>query len=327
MHAPPARPFVAIEQPLASFEQLAAMFMGWNGRFEQLTAGRFQGHLRVVQGRMLRIVSVEANQTVLLRGQAAKGLLSLYPVAPSNADGVWHGRRLDPGNLVVHGRDADTNHRSARNCRMLGLTVPFEQVERAAQLIRSDRDRELADWSARCVPPERLAALERSIRRLLSIDTDDAAESGHCLEQLCLLSVLDALLPDGDGRERSDLPLPARTLLTKRADELMRHHLAKPLGEIDLCGALGVSDRTLRLAFRERFSMGPMVYYRALRLNAVRVMLRSFPMSPVAALAKQLGFHHLGNFAADYRRLFGELPSRTRKENRGVRRVDSSVRP
>ena len=316
MFAPPGRPFVSLERPLEKFEQVAAMFTGWSGRFEQLTAGRFEGHLRIVQSRMLRLVSVQANQTVLLRGHGARGMLSIYPVAPSNADGVWHGRRLDPGNLVVHGRDAETNHRSARHCRTLGLTVSFEHVERAARIIRVDRQLDLSGWSARNVPSNRLELLEGAIQRLLSIgSSDDAVESIHRLEQNCLLNVLKALAPTGDDGKKPDLRLPARMKLTKRADDLMRQHLTEPMGEIDLCGALGVSDRTLRLAFRERFGLGPMVYYRTLRLNAVRAMLRSHPAASVATLAKQWGFHHLGNFAADYRRLFGELPSRTRREN------------
>ena len=31
----------------------------------------------------------------------------------------------------------------------------------------------------------------------------------------------------------------------------------------------------------------------------------------IADAAREFGFHHLGNFAADYRRLFGMRPSKT----------------
>jgi len=44
-------------------------------------------------------------------------------------------------------------------------------------------------------------------------------------------------------------------------------------------------------------------------LNAVRSRLKA---SAVAAAAREFGFHHLGNFAADYQRLFGETPSASR---------------
>lgn len=91
----------------------------------------------------------------------------------------------------------------------------------------------------------------------------------------------------------------------------MRSRLGDRVGVIDLCRELGVSDRTLRLAFRGRYGLGPMNYFKCLRLNAVRSRLKANPLVPIAELARGCGFHHLGNFAADYRRLFGERPSET----------------
>jgi transcriptional regulator GlxA family with amidase domain len=122
--------------------------------------------------------------------------------------------------------------------------------------------------------------------------------------------VVDVVFPTTD-RPRADLSLPARTALTRRAEEVMRAHLRDTLGAIDLCAELGVSDRTLRLAFRERFGLGPMAYYKALRLNAVRAALKAESVAAVSGVAREYGFHHLGNFAADYRWLFGQLPSET----------------
>jgi AraC family ethanolamine operon transcriptional activator len=101
-------------------------------------------------------------------------------------------------------------------------------------------------------------------------------------------------------------------LLVRRAEEFMRSRLGHRFGAIDLCRELGVSDRTLRLAFRERYGLGPMAYYKALRLNAVRSRLKAGAVVAVAAAAREFGFHHLGNFAADHRRLFGEPPSMSR---------------
>jgi AraC family ethanolamine operon transcriptional activator len=97
----------------------------------------------------------------------------------------------------------------------------------------------------------------------------------------------------------------------QQAEQYMRDRLVEPVGAIDLCRQLKVSDRTLRLAFRERYGIGPMGYYKRLRLNAVRTALRADPRMSVAAAAVTFGFHHLSNFAADYRRLFGENPSDT----------------
>ena len=81
----------------------------------------------------------------------------------------------------------------------------------------------------------------------------------------------------------------------------------------DLCRATVPSGRTLRRAFTEELGMGPKPYLQALRLNgAYRDLRRGDPReTQVNDVANSWGFWHMGQFAADYRRLFAELPART----------------
>jgi AraC-like DNA-binding protein len=79
-----------------------------------------------------------------------------------------------------------------------------------------------------------------------------------------------------------------------------------------------VGERTLQLAFRERFGLTPAAFLKARRLALVRQqLLRLNPAdSSIGQVAGALGFTHLGQFAADYRRAFGETPSETLKQTR-----------
>jgi AraC family ethanolamine operon transcriptional activator len=61
-----------------------------------------------------------------------------------------------------------------------------------------------------------------------------------------------------------------------------------------------------------------MAYFRVCRLNAVRQELKTAPdTATVHQIAQRCGFWHTGEFAAAYRRLFGELPSQTAHQVRG----------
>jgi AraC family ethanolamine operon transcriptional activator len=82
---------------------------------------------------------------------------------------------------------------------------------------------------------------------------------------------------------------------------------------VDICTALGVSERTLRYAFREYVGLSPVAYLRACRLNRVRAVLAaSNPQeTKVTQVAMRFGFLHLGRFAGDYKQMFGEMPSET----------------
>lgn len=309
----PLIPPAALARRLSDFDQLAAFFPAWTGRFEQLSTGRFEGSLSLVRGRAVRLAAVAANRAVLLRGRGAPGLFGLYLVTPENADGIWQGRRLAPGQFVVHGPDTETNHLTARRFASVGLSVPAELMEGAVRSL-SGVGGVPSTWTALAPAPDAHTLVSKRIQRLFAAARADptvlATAEGLQLEQECLRAVVAGIAPVPAHR-RSVLPRTARVALVCRAEELMRAHLHAPLGAIDLCAELRVSDRTLRLAFQERFGLGPMTYYRALRLNAVRSALKAGTTSLVSDVARGYGFHHLGNFAADYRRAFGERPSET----------------
>jgi AraC family ethanolamine operon transcriptional activator len=81
----------------------------------------------------------------------------------------------------------------------------------------------------------------------------------------------------------------------------------------------GASIRTLRRGFQERFGVSPKAYLLAQRLIGARRALRSASQRTlVTDVANNWGFWHLGQFAADYRRQFGELPSETRRHDRSA---------
>lgn len=91
---------------------------------------------------------------------------------------------------------------------------------------------------------------------------------------------------------------------------------ATPRSIPDLCRVVEVDERTLRNIFYEQFSLSPNKYLKCHRLNAVRSALKRTDASKIliANIANKNGFWHMGQFAKDYKILFGELPSTTLKK-------------
>jgi AraC-like DNA-binding protein len=85
----------------------------------------------------------------------------------------------------------------------------------------------------------------------------------------------------------------------------------------ELLDVAHVSWRTLDYAFKERFGMTPQAFLRVRRLNAVRSdLIDATPAKgTISTLAGRWDFWHLGDFARDYQRLFGERPSDTLRLN------------
>jgi AraC family ethanolamine operon transcriptional activator len=89
-------------------------------------------------------------------------------------------------------------------------------------------------------------------------------------------------------------------------------HVANAPSIQDVCHVAGVSWRTVDYAFRDLFGVTPKQYLQATRLDGVHKELRrKGPATKITDIANDWRFWHMGQFAADYRRQFGELPSET----------------
>ena len=106
------------------------------------------------------------------------------------------------------------------------------------------------------------------------------------------------------------------------ADAHLRAHLARPIYTEELCAALDVAPATLAAAFHAAFGVSPHRFLKLRRLALVRAgLLGGAPEGGPAPLVKSValahGFWHLGQFAAEYRAMYGETPSETLARARG----------
>jgi AraC-like DNA-binding protein len=113
--------------------------------------------------------------------------------------------------------------------------------------------------------------------------------------------------------ERPILPRDVR-----RALEYIDAHLDAPVTLAGLVAITGVPGRTLLKHFKDHHGVSPMRYWRDRRFARVRhALLHDRNGESVTAIATAWGFYHLGRFATEYSRRFGESPSQTRQ--RGAR--------
>lgn len=181
--------------------------------------------------------------------------------------------------------------------------------------------------TAECVPlivadphRRRLAALLRSTIDAASGALAAAPAPWVAAEQddMLLNAFFDAYVCARAAQSNDHGALARRRRLVARAEEFIYAHIDDSVRMKRLCRDVGASARTLEYAFKGVYGIGVMEALRTLRLNEVRKkLLRSFAHEvTVTTAAMDWGFWHLGEFAAAYKRLFGELPSQTLRLNR-----------
>jgi AraC-like DNA-binding protein len=128
----------------------------------------------------------------------------------------------------------------------------------------------------------------------------------------CMIDEQLVALMDGQSASAQPRILPAFHRV-RAAEEIMHADGDEPLSMIDIAQRLGVSLRSLQLAFAEvHDGKSPRQIYSQIRLQRARQkLLEASGRDQVTAIALDTGFLHLSRFAQTYARTFGELPSET----------------
>ena len=166
---------------------------------------------------------------------------------------------------------------------------------------------------AKPTPVEACRPLVRFVEFAVSaLDREDGVDlPEEPFERLFLSLVLTELRhSESDALAR---PRPrAVPYYVKRVEEFVNLHADAAITLDDMVAVSGVSARSLINGFRAFRGTGPMAYLKRVRLDRVRAELAaSRDRRTVTEIATAWGFSHLGNFAKDYKKQFGEPPSAT----------------
>jgi AraC family transcriptional regulator, ethanolamine operon transcriptional activator len=154
-----------------------------------------------------------------------------------------------------------------------------------------------------------LALHEATHRELLALIAKSKPHSPASLldEELAtvLLSGLDNSRPD---HRRSSIA--RREKLRRTAVDYIKQNLEEPISIGQLTQLCGCSWKTLERVFKEHYQLNPKQFISSIRLNAVyKDLLTAEPCEKINAIAGRWGYWHMGDFAGDFRKQFGKLPS------------------
>jgi transcriptional regulator GlxA family with amidase domain len=115
------------------------------------------------------------------------------------------------------------------------------------------------------------------------------------------------------ARGEAPCETPAPSEAVRRAAGFIRINGHEPICIGDIAMASGTSVRTLYRSFVREYGTTPMQYLKRWRLDRIREeLLSAGPDTTVTRVAFEYGVTHLGRFAQEYSRAFGESPSETR---------------
>ncbi len=312
----PTTAYVASGQ-FGDFDAFAESVRDWNLDFRQLDRGRFEADLTYVVTPEAILGECKLSRKVEQCGAPPHGFRTFAIPADGGLDLNWRGRQVDSGNLMVFPRGGDLDGVSRPGFHIFAFSVSETVLAEAAARRGLHSAGELlpADDMVAWTPGEAFRLRELAARLSRSAVADpgllDRRPFRESLAGELVDGVLDALTAADDTAGR---PMArARTGALKKALEIIADRADEPVTVAEVERLSGASGRTLRYAFEEAYGMSPKQYLQAYRLDRVHRQLRQAPAAAatVSDAANDWGFWHMGQFARDYRQMFGELPSET----------------
>lgn len=295
-------------------DEFAQAQANWSLHYEQLSGGAFVGALQHVQLPGMRLVREASSCATWQRGHIGARHIGLAMPLRMPGPGSFNGQAIGLDSMMI-GRSEQLDLCMPADSALIAIVVDADLLDALWQHLYQKR---MSAWIDRQIVVDArpgLAQIVRSVHLRVMADVEaapallnDAAILGQ-MRDAVLVEWIEALptrittegLGTGEARKR----------VVTRACELMHAQPAEPLSILQVCERVGASPSKLEYCFRSVLGIAPAKYMRAIRLNGVRRELRQAHSRSVQDVAARWGFWHLGEFAAAYRRQFGELPSQT----------------
>lgn len=313
-------------------DELREIVRDWNLDFLQLDSGTFAGEVLQIVGSISHFAEGRFGRRLKQGGSCPPGMKTVAIPLLESTPFSWRGYEVTSNTALVFPESNELFAVSKPGFHVYTISFVEEHLVQTAELLGIEPIEEILRKSEaiECCPEEiaQVRGIAKDISRYAKISAEsfDPEQLQELLE-IYLAQALILMLNAETKRSRRFSFRPRQRAL-HRAEEYIREFKNQPVSVRELCQATGVSERTLRYVFLQQYGVPPSQYLKTRRLNGVRRSLRQAdPASEsVAKIARNWQFTHTGQFAKDYREMFGELPSETLAK-RSKARENPSAKP
>ena len=293
-----------------------------------VSAGDFQASVTRIDLGRLWMQRGQENLSRLFRSTSAEDRFIVSYLRPTSAPATRLGIDFEPGkDIAVCSPGQTVSWRSFGSCQWEAISLTIEDFARFSHTLIG-RDLTPPQFQrVLTLAPARMSRLHR-LREATFHFSETAPEVIIHPEVIRRLEqgLIQALMACfADRPESESRPSWRRAQLLAKFEAVLEENPGRALYLPEICEAIGVPGRTLRLCCAESLGMSPKRYFNLRRMHLARqALLVAAPEADnVTEIATRFGFFELGRFAVAYRVLFGEPPSTTLHRNSDFRPISS----
>lgn len=313
---------VVTRHHFTNFEVFASTLGGYDIDVKQIDCGSFKAFIQQIQCGAVFINRFTLSRRIEINGNPPTDLRTFGIPTENCQPFIWRGQPSDGNTIQIYKPSTELELITHPEFEAIDVSISENDFNALnSQWGLPDLDEIIGVREMAACDPAVMQGLRKTLRHICQIvDSypDEFNQNTH-LQNLVKNEVpyllAQALLSSEESLSKAT-PYKRSQVLVKALE-----YIQSTTDQIDsigiLCQQTGIHERTLQRAFLDTYDTTPKSYMRAFRLNkAYKTLLHGdADTTTVTNIAINLGYCHLSQFATDYRRLFGELPSKTLRMN------------
>ena len=311
--------YFLLNKTFRDYDDFAQSVRQWDLDFRQMDRGRFTASVLQAGKNECHIGEVYLSRKSYLRGKTPQGLRTFGALKDISSPHIWRGFDVTSNDLLIFPDDGEIDAHSEPGFHTFTFSFTEEILDEISITLGVGG---ISGIIKEPIPlncnPAKMTALQNQLSLLSERLRNNATQTNisqisYEIEYEIPRALVLILINDNTNLGTPGFTKRYRAI--KRVKEYIEVCINEDITVRDLCKVSGVSERTLQYAFTEYIGMSPKSFMKINRLNHARQELRNSRESEesIFDIANRWGFWHMGQFAADYKKLFGELPSETKR--------------
>lgn len=274
--------------------------------------GRFKVNMTLIESPRVKISQFYINRKLIQRGGRATGYIT-FLIWDDKFSMNWRNKILSKNQIAVLW---NLEHYSLTEGGIQGFPISVDEkylIERLVSKGYPEMIAILKKVDSITVSEFLLQKLRLKIPWITQIKDLNIKEFNYLIEVELVDDLLNCLISTYENKVKPEL-LPQKF---NNAIDYIHENLNEIVSVSQVSQFVNIPERTLRYNFEKKYNISPKDFIQKLRLNGVKKRLSGNLKTPsIYKIASEYNFWHMGQFARDYKHLFGELPSETLKRSR-----------
>ena len=283
----------------------------WDLNFKLLGKADFSAQLKMISNDTFSLARQKLTGKIEQTGGTQKDFI-VFGFATNNTSFYWFDKKADSNDLILFPKDNRFEVISYEDYDVFVISINKDYFFKTLEDVGLNTKRTLYDGKSKMLFLSN--SFSKKFAKLLDFflnsDLNNDKKNEFMIKVIVttLIEYLNLTNPTDKNIE-----INKKSIALKKVVKIINKHIEDIYSIKQLCVMVGLSERTLLYAFKEKYNMSTSEYIKAHRLNRVKQEIYKTKRKSISEIAGKYHFWHMGQFAKDFKKQFGVLPSQVKK--------------